>query len=62
MSEIKKGDVVQLKSGGPLMTVQATGDYSFGSGIVDGVHCVWFEKNEPKERIFDRVALQLYDE
>lgn len=33
-SEIKAGDVVQLRSGGPAMTVCATG--------VDSVECAWF--------------------
>ena len=36
MSEIKKGDRVQLKSGGPVMTVQSVGDYSMGSSVEDG--------------------------
>lgn len=37
MSEIKAGDVVRLKSGGPLMTA--------GSPMVgDKVKCYWFPK------------------
>lgn len=53
MSEIQKGDVVQLKSGGPRMTVQNLGDYGFSGGPENGAHCVWFEKNKAEEKVFD---------
>ncbi len=36
MSAWKIGDVVQLKSGGPKMTVNAHGDQDY-------CHCVWFD-------------------
>lgn len=51
MSEFKLGDVVQLKSGGPLMTVTAiasAGDYV----------CEWFSGDEPKWREFKAHALR----
>lgn len=35
------GDVVQLKSGGPVMTVEEVGQDMAGE---DTVWCVWFEK------------------
>lgn len=39
MSEFKPGDVVQLKSGGPIMTVKFLDE--------DGdVYCEWFDKKE----------------
>jgi uncharacterized protein YodC (DUF2158 family) len=47
----KKGEVVQLKSGGPLM----------GVSDVDGntVHCRWFDKNnEEKSSSFPAEMLQ----
>jgi len=47
MSDIKKGDQVQLKSGGPIMTVQEIGDYSMSDGIENGAKCVWFDGNKP---------------
>ena len=61
MSEIKKGDRVVLKSGGPLMTVQDIGDYLMSSGIEDGALCVWFDGNKPQEKVFDRATLEIYE-
>jgi uncharacterized protein YodC (DUF2158 family) len=38
--KLKEGDLVKLKSGGPLMTVE-----SIYSGVGDPcIKCVWFEK------------------
>jgi uncharacterized protein YodC (DUF2158 family) len=48
VADVKKGDQVQLKSGGPIMTVQEIGDYSMNAGIEDGAFCVWFDGNKPK--------------
>lgn len=59
-SAFNKGDVVQLKSGGPKMTVQDTGDFSgYGAGPKEGVRCVWFEKTDAKERDFDEAVLKI---
>lgn len=39
------GDIVQLKSGGPKMTVEFVGGSAFGGGTI--VQCKWFdEKNK----------------
>ena len=57
MSEISKGDVVQLKSGGPDMTVQALGDYTSSSDIEDGALCSWFNDSSVHTEVFDRSAL-----
>ena len=54
------GDVVQLKSGGPLMTVHGVGDYTT-SGFNPGVLCVWFDGNKRVEDVFHPDALQPYD-
>ncbi|MEI7038124.1 YodC family protein [Fulvimonas yonginensis] len=55
MSDFKKGDVVQLKSGGPLMTIIA--DYpSHSHG--HSVRCVWFNENKPVEETFVVEALK----
>lgn len=59
MAEFKKGDVVQLRSGGPRMTVVDLGDYSSsGLGPADGVKCQWFEKTKIHEQVFDAAALK----
>ena len=53
MQEFKKGDVVQLKSGGPLMTIKERakeGNYL----------CVWFVGDEPKHRTFSGEELKLF--
>jgi len=57
MSDIKKGDTVVLKSGGPIMTVQDIGDY-MASGIKNGAYCVWFDGNVPKQKAFDLEMLK----
>jgi uncharacterized protein YodC (DUF2158 family) len=53
MSEqFKPGDMVKLKSGGPLMTVEHYDD------MRGGVVCSWFnEKNERKQEAFAPDAL-----
>lgn len=45
MSNIKVGDVVRLRSGGPEMTVQAKAE----SAKVEAVACVWFPQTNSCE-------------
>ncbi len=45
---MKVGDVVELKSGGPQMTIESI--YDFGG--VDRASCVWFDGTERKEGNF----------
>jgi uncharacterized protein YodC (DUF2158 family) len=48
------GDVVQLKSGGPVMTVESVEP--------SGVICTWFDaKNNHQQRRFLEVTLEKYD-
>jgi uncharacterized protein YodC (DUF2158 family) len=55
----KVGDVVQLKSGGPLMTVVGFGADANGN---QRVNCTWFdEKNIERNGAFPAEALQPYD-
>ncbi len=50
----KVGDVVELKSGGPRMTIAEPN----GSG--DGYNCIWFDKDlVPQARIFKTGVLNL---
>ncbi|ECC5188657.1 YodC family protein [Salmonella enterica] len=49
--EFKVGDLVRLKSGGPLMTVEQVGESAMTGG--EAVWCVWFEmvgKNQVVKR------------
>lgn len=51
---MQPGDVVQLKSGGPPMTVESVDP--------TGVICVWFDaKNNRQNERFLEVMLQEYD-
>ena len=50
----KPGDVVQLKSGGPAMTVG-------GKVAEDSIRCHWFDGATAKTEIFPTAAIQLYE-
>jgi uncharacterized protein YodC (DUF2158 family) len=52
----KVGDVVQLKSGGPLMTVTGVEAGMDGTPNVD---CVWFDKTEQKYGTFPAAVLKV---
>ncbi|MBW8304138.1 MAG: DUF2158 domain-containing protein [Brevundimonas sp.] len=48
-SPFNVGDVVQLKSGGPLMTVEELQR--------DSLFCIWFDKTEKKTGSFNPATL-----
>ena len=50
-AKIAVGQVVRLKSGGPKMTIDAIDD--------DGVHCIWFVKEEQKDGYFEAEVLDI---
>lgn len=54
MSEenLKPGDVVELKSGGPAMTVKGT---AYGT---EGLICSWFDGKKVQEREFEPAQLK----
>jgi uncharacterized protein YodC (DUF2158 family) len=58
--KFKPGDVVQLKSGGPKMTV-TTVDKAYLSNVLSA-WVEWFDaKNEPKSNVYAVEALRLYE-
>jgi len=53
-TEWKSGDLVKLKSGGPLMTVN-----SQESASKNTYHCCWFDNdNKPTKEVFSGDALE----
>jgi uncharacterized protein YodC (DUF2158 family) len=54
MSELKVGDIVQLKSGGPKMTVDRIFKDAFGAMAA---RCSWFEENKPMTQSFPLTSL-----
>ena len=46
--EFKVGDTVQLKSGGPIMTIEKIAMY----GEERKAACVWFEKTKKMQGVF----------
>lgn len=53
MSDIKPGDVVRLKSSGPVMTVKRLA----GEGNCHAV-CSWFVNDLPKHEVFPVITLE----
>jgi uncharacterized protein YodC (DUF2158 family) len=54
---LKPGDLVVLKSGGPVMTVDAVNTDIFDDDKVTGVLCAWFVGNKLERARFDPGAL-----
>ena len=57
---LKVGQVVQLKSGGPNMTVSGE-EHIFGDGT-GKVRCQWFEGTKMMQGTFPEVSLQIVEE
>jgi uncharacterized protein YodC (DUF2158 family) len=51
---MKVGDVVQLKSGGPAMTIEVVTKTT--EGVI--VRCVWFDSAEAKRGTFPAATLE----
>ena len=61
MADLKIGDVVTLKSGGPKMTVSGLDDDGRGGKVV---HCSWFggqNHDQLEHSAFNPAALQKLD-
>lgn len=51
--EFKVGETVQLKSGGPVMTIDEIGQYeATGAGAKEKAKCFWFSGAVLKEGLF----------
>jgi uncharacterized protein YodC (DUF2158 family) len=57
MTALKPGDLVVLKSGGPVMTVDTVNTDVFDDDKVTGVLCAWFVGNKLERARFDPGAL-----
>ena len=58
MTVFKSGNLVVLKSGGPIMTVDAVHTDIFDDSKVTGVVCVWFLGEELQRVRFERDAIE----
>jgi uncharacterized protein YodC (DUF2158 family) len=47
--DFQVGDTVQLKSGGPIMTIDSL-DMERQGSTTRGAWCEWFEKNKPQPK------------
>lgn len=57
MTVLKPGDIVVLKSGGPVMTVDTVNTDIFDDSKVTGILCAWFVGNKLERARFDRDAI-----
>lgn len=58
-AKFSPGDIVQLKSGGPAMTISSI-NTAYGTGAFEGYYCEWF-KGASKERAnFTEETLKAY--
>lgn len=57
MASLKSGDLVVLKSGGPVMTVDTVNTDIFDDDKVTGVLCAWFVGDRLERTRFDPAAL-----
>src|ERR1700742_961979 len=57
MTALRPGDLVTLKSGGPVMTVDTINTDIFDDNKVTGVLCAWFVGNKLERARFDCNAI-----
>ncbi|TPE60543.1 DUF2158 domain-containing protein [Sandaracinobacter neustonicus] len=60
MTDFKPGDTVQLKSGGPIMTIDQIGTRS--GRPESAAWCQWFEKTKLETGVFPLTSLHLWEE
>ena len=61
MPAFASGDLVVLKSGGPVMTVDTVNTDIFDDSKITGVLCVWFVGNKLERVRFDHRAIDPVD-
>jgi uncharacterized protein YodC (DUF2158 family) len=57
MAILKSGDLVMLKSGGPIMTVDTVNTDIFDDNKVTGILCAWFAGDRLERARFEQTAL-----
>jgi len=57
MTVLKPGDLVILKSGGPVMTVDTVNTDIFDDDKITGILCAWFVATNWSERVSIRTRL-----
>ena len=58
MPDFQRGDVVQLKSGGPKMTVERIGSSADSKAVL----CLWFEDDKLREKWLQPTSVRKFDE
>jgi uncharacterized protein YodC (DUF2158 family) len=58
MTVIKSGDLVVLKSGGPVMTIDTVNTDIFDDSKITGVLCAWFVGTRLERVRFDHSAIE----
>jgi uncharacterized protein YodC (DUF2158 family) len=58
MGLFKSGDLVVLKSGGPLMTIDTVNADIFDDSKITGVLCAWFDGTKLERVRFDHNAIE----
>jgi uncharacterized protein YodC (DUF2158 family) len=58
----KPGDLVELKSGGPVMTVETVDTLSVNRGEPPNYYCSWFAGAKDNKRRFAEAALKAAEE
>src|SRR5437764_4786915 len=61
MPTFKSGDLVVLKSGGPVMTIDTVNADIFDDDKITGLLCVWFVGNKLERVRFDHRAVDAID-
>lgn len=55
--DLKDGDQVQLKSGGPVMTIESIGSYN---GVQKAL-CIWFDGAKKSSDVFALPTLEKFE-